>query len=73
MFEELRWDEERLEHIAEHGVKIHEVLEVLQGVFWSPKWQRDKRHVYGQTDGGRYLFIVIGKRKSGFQRQHRNL
>lgn len=29
MFEELNWDDERLNHIAEHGVTIGEVLEVL--------------------------------------------
>ena len=32
MFEELNWDDERLEHIATHGVTIGEVLEVLEGI-----------------------------------------
>ncbi len=61
MFEELYWDDERLEHIAGHGVTIGEVFEVLDGFFWSPKWAADKRKVYGQTESGRYLFIVIGR------------
>ena len=65
MFEELYWDDERLEHIATHGVTIGEVLEVLDEVFWSPRWEGDKRRVYGQTGSGRYLFIVIGRRRSG--------
>lgn len=66
MFEELRWDEKRLEHIAEHGVTIYEVLEVLEGGgFFSPRWQGDKRYVFGQSDAGRYLFIVVGRRRSG--------
>ena len=65
MFEELNWDDERLEHIATHGVTIGEVLEVLEGIFWSPRWEGDKRRVYGQTQSGRYLFIVIGRRWSG--------
>ena len=44
---------------------IGEVLEVLDEVFWSPRWEGDKRRVYGQTESGRYLFIVIGRRRSG--------
>jgi len=65
MFEELNWDDERLEHIATHDVAISEVLEVLEGVFWSPKWEGDRRRVYGQTENGRYLFIIVGRRRSG--------
>jgi uncharacterized DUF497 family protein len=65
MFEELHWDDERLEHIAVHGVTIREVLEVLEGGFWSPRWEGDKRRVYGQTESERYLFIVLGRRRSG--------
>jgi uncharacterized DUF497 family protein len=65
MFEELHWDDKRLEHIAGHGVTIKEVLEVLEGRFWSPSWSQDKRRVYGQTESGRYLFIVVGRRRSG--------
>ncbi|HUV93242.1 MAG TPA: hypothetical protein VMX14_00240 [Anaerolineae bacterium] len=65
MFEELNWDDERLEHIAAHNVAIGEVLGVLEGVFWSPKWEGDKRKVYGQTESGRYLLIVVGRRRSG--------
>jgi uncharacterized DUF497 family protein len=65
MFEELYWDDDRLEHIATHQVTIGEMLEVLEGVFWSPRWEGDKRRVYGQTESGRYLLIVIGRRWSG--------
>jgi len=65
MFEELNWDDERLEHIAMHGVAIVEVLEALEGVFWSPRWEGDKRRVYGQAQSGRYLFVVVGRRRSG--------
>jgi len=65
MFEELCWDDERLGHIELHDVSIGEVLEVLDGVFWSPRWAGDKRRVYGQTESGRYLFIIVGRRRSG--------
>lgn len=50
MFEELHWDDDRLEHIAGHVVTIGEVLEVLEGGFWSPRWEGDKRRVYGQAE-----------------------
>jgi uncharacterized DUF497 family protein len=36
----------------------------VEGVFWSPKWQGDKRLVYGRTLSGRYLLVVIGRRRS---------
>jgi len=66
VFEELRWDNERLDHIAEHNVTIDEVLEVLESSrFFSPRWRRDKRYVFGQTEAGRYLFIVVGRRRTG--------
>jgi uncharacterized DUF497 family protein len=65
VFEELHWDDDRLEHIAGHGVTIGEVLEILEGGFWSPRWEGDKRRVYGQAERGRYLFIVLGRRRSG--------
>jgi uncharacterized DUF497 family protein len=61
---ELPWDDERIEHIAGHGVTIGEVLEVLEGRVWSPRWEKDRRRVYGQTESGRYLFIVVGRRES---------
>ena len=38
---------------------------VLEGIFWSPKWEGDKRRVYGRTESGRYLFMVIGRRRGG--------
>lgn len=65
MFEELYWDEGRLAHIARHNVTIREVLAVLEGGFWSPAWEGDKRRVYGRTEDGRYLFVVLGRRQSG--------
>lgn len=65
MYEELHWDEDRLEHIARHHVTIKEVLEVVAGIFWSPRWEGDKRRVYGQTGSGRYLFVIVGRRQNG--------
>lgn len=57
------WPEERIEHIARHGVTPAEVEEIC---FNQPLVLRAKAtganpvyHVLGQTDSGRYLFCVI--------------
>jgi uncharacterized DUF497 family protein len=62
VYEELDYDEERLDHIAEHGVDIEEVSEVWVGEHWMSGWENDKRRVYGQTESGRYLMLVVGRR-----------
>ena len=55
------WDDYNEGHIAEHNVSPEEVEEC----FFNPYvWKRKKRsrkryYLYGQTDGGRYLFIVF--------------
>lgn len=57
------WPEERIEHIARHGVTPPEVEEAC---FNLPLVLRAKSvgvnpvyHVLGQTDNGRYLFCVV--------------
>ena len=59
----LIWPEDRIEHIARHGVRPEEVEEVC---FGRPLVQRAKSsgenpvyYVLGQSDAGRYLFCVI--------------
>lgn len=58
--ESLEWDDYRVEHITRHNVEPDEVWEIC----------RDPRHlahregasryrVYGQTEEGRYLFVVL--------------
>jgi hypothetical protein len=60
---ELIWAEDRVAHIAEHGVRPHEVEEVC---FGCPLVLRGRSagknpvyYVLGQTAGGRYLFCVV--------------
>ncbi|HUT90330.1 MAG TPA: hypothetical protein VMY37_12590 [Thermoguttaceae bacterium] len=60
---ELVWPEDRVEHIARHGVTPHEVE---QACFGRPLVQRAKSggpnpayYVLGETDSGRYLFCVV--------------
>ena len=60
---ELIWPEDRIEHIARHGVRPEEVEEVC---FGRALVQRTKSvgvnpvyYVLGQTMTGRYLFCVV--------------
>ena len=60
---EFVWPEDRIDHIARHGVTLEEVEEAC---FGSPLIQRAKSegenpvyYVLGQTDAGRYLFSVV--------------
>jgi hypothetical protein len=59
----LVWPEDRIDHIARHGVAPEEVEEVC---FGRPFVQRARSqgenpvyYVLGQTDPGRYLFCVV--------------
>jgi len=53
------WDEESIDHIAYHGVGPDEVEEVaFENDPYIRKGRRGRRYLYGQTIGGRYLFIV---------------
>jgi uncharacterized DUF497 family protein len=62
---EIAWTEADVAHIARHGITPEEVEEVLAA---RPVWRRGRTHpqtgrasVYalGQTEAGRYLFIVL--------------
>jgi uncharacterized DUF497 family protein len=57
------WPEDRIDHIARHGVTPEEVEEVCRR---RPLVRRAKSqgenpvyYVFGQTDAGRYLFCVV--------------
>ena len=60
---DLIWPEDRIDHVAQHGVTPQEVEEVC---FGRPFVQRTKSqgknpvyYVLGQTDAGRYLLCVV--------------
>lgn len=57
------WPDDRIEHIARHGVMPEEVEQVC---FGKPLVRREKSegespvyYVQGQTEAGRYLFCVV--------------
>jgi uncharacterized DUF497 family protein len=59
---DLIWTEDNVEHIARHGVEPYEVEEAI----WDDPHVRrgpgrSRYRVYGQTDGGRYLFVVLDR------------
>ena len=56
---ELEWDDENIEHIAQHNVGPQEVEEVCFGLHISQK-AGDKRYILsGQSVGGRYINVVV--------------
>jgi uncharacterized DUF497 family protein len=67
----LVWDDWNVEHIAGHGITVAEVEWVCHagqslvrraGV---TRYGLMRHHVYGQTTGGRYLFIVLDHETPG--------
>jgi len=55
------WTEENIEHIARHQVEPHEVEEVRSNVSSFRKGRYGRYYLIGQTDAGRWLFVVIEK------------
>ncbi len=63
--ERILWDEETVDHIADHSVSPVEVEEALFNQEDVPLVLRGKegRHLaYGRTHGGRFLFVVLAIR-----------
>lgn len=56
----LEWDDYRIEHIAQHDVEPDEVWEVCEDPLQLARREGKNRfRLYGQTAGGRYLFVVL--------------
>lgn len=53
------WDENNIEHIANHGVEPYEAEEVVDDSQRLLKAGQDRYTAYGQTDNGRYLLVVF--------------
>ena len=57
------WPEERIEHIARHGVTPQEVEEVCFGRSWvrraKSQGENPVYYVLGETEAGRRLFCVV--------------
>lgn len=64
----LDWDDERVEHIAKHQIEPEEVEAVCQGRHLRERGRKGRLYILGQTEEGRYLFIVLAHRRSGHYR-----
>jgi len=55
----LEWDDENIEHISKHRVTPVEVEDVCFGLHIAYSGENNRYILYGQTDNGRYLKIVL--------------
>ncbi|MBX3057679.1 MAG: BrnT family toxin [Anaerolineae bacterium] len=62
------WDENNIEHIANHGVEPYEAEEVVTGSLRMLKAGSDRYAAYGQTDNGRYLLVVFAPKSENRMR-----
>lgn len=59
---ELVWEDDRIEHIARHGVDIEEVLDVFYGNNLRSAGHGGRLRMIGRTSARRLLTLVVGKR-----------
>ena len=60
--QDFEWDEENIEHIADHGVSPEEVEEACYNKPYVLKGRRGAYLIYSQTSDGRYL-LTVGRYK----------
>ena len=64
----IKWTQESIEHISRHSVGPEEVEETCFNEYEKPfirTGREDVHYVFGQTESGRYLFIVVRFLKRG--------
>lgn len=62
VWRELVWTDDNEAHIARHDVTPAEVEEIVNTrPRWETKGRDDTTLLYGQTDSGRYLFVVVAE------------
>jgi len=62
---DLEWDRGSVKHIAEHEIEPEEVEAVLRGRYLLEHGRWGRYYLLGQTEEGRYLFIVLARKRSG--------
>ena len=65
---DFEWDDENIEHIADHGVSPEEVEEACYHRPYVLKGREGRYLVYSQTGDGRYLLTVAVYRGQGIIR-----
>lgn len=61
-FEDLIWDDWNEEHIARHQVGPLEATEAVAEATSMTRGRDNTFQLVGQTDAGRYLFVVLARR-----------
>ena len=56
---EFWWDDNNVDHIADHGGEPYEAEEVITNRLWLKRGGEGKYLAYGQTDAGRFLVVVL--------------
>lgn len=56
----LIWDEWNVEHTTKHGVTREEIEEVCFTKHFAQRSGRNKMAIWGQTEDGRYLLVILG-------------
>jgi uncharacterized DUF497 family protein len=56
---EFWWDDDNVDHIANHGVEPYEAEQVLANQAWIRRTSGGKYLAYGQTVSGRFLLVVF--------------
>jgi uncharacterized protein len=59
------WDDDNIDHIADHGVEPYEAEEVITNRPWLKRRGEGKYLAYGQTDAGRFLVVVFAPKTTG--------
>lgn len=62
----IEWDEDAIEHIWRHRVEPEEVEEVLQERYIFRRGRGGTYYVLGRGESGRYLFVVLSRKSSGY-------
>ena len=62
----LNWDKRNIFHIACHGITVEDAEDVCSGRHIARK-AKDRYLIYGETEAGRPIFIVLEKTGDNFR------
>lgn len=68
IIDSLEWDDENIEHINRHHVHPEEVEDACFGKHIAYPGEKNRYVLYGQTEEGRYLKVVL---ESVFRKRYR--
>jgi uncharacterized DUF497 family protein len=65
---DIEWDQDSIEHIWRHHVGPEEVEETLQGRNAFRRGRGGTYYILGRSGRGRFLFVVLSRKPSGYYR-----